>query len=134
MRITIHSKHGRMIWFRECLTDQPLGMTSEAYRCDGTLTAIIEALSEALDQAISQSCGALEVSNIVTDICAPATQIDHRIPVATVGHGNPCRQIFIESAKVAKLSALAIVLKVGIVHDEDVALMRTFHNDNVARI
>jgi len=46
--------------------------------------------------------------------------------------GNPSRKLSKESSKIPVLFLPTIVLKIGVVHDENVALMGAFDNDNVA--
>lgn len=132
VRVSIHLDR-ELAWYRDCLTDQPCGMTSEAYHLDGTQDRIVAALSEALHQAEGE-LGRPSITDVGADICPPAAKINDGVPISRVRHSNVCGEHLGEAAIKFVLPATPIVLKVRIIHYEHVALMRAVNDNNVARI
>lgn len=134
MRVSIHSDRGELLWFRECLADQPFGMTSEAYLRDGTQPQIVSALKEALTESDGQLASRFEIPDVVTNVRLPTAQIDRCVPITRMRDFNPSRQHPVEAAVHLVPASIAKMLVIDVVHDPDVALMRAFHNDNVAGV
>lgn len=85
LRIVVETIDGELLWERAA----GQGMTSAAYREDGTLVAIVAALEGALSQARGE-LGA-DYLHPVTDVGAAAAEIERDVPGAVVRHGNSGR-------------------------------------------
>lgn len=81
LTVSISDPCGAVIWsYRDGRC--PEGQTATVYLIDGTQQRIVDALLTALAEARGQLGRAPNVLNIVPDVCATATQIDNRVPVA----------------------------------------------------
>jgi len=121
-----------LVWFRECLTDQPFGLTSEAYRLDGTQDRIIAALREALAEAEAQLCCRFQIVDAVPDICSPAAEIDRDVPIVGMRDHDARGEHLVESPIKVVPTSSSVAMKVGVIHDPHVALVRAGDNDNIA--
>lgn len=83
--VNVCDENGKVIWYRFLRDGHGGGMTSRDYIADGTQHGIIEMLAEALDQARAE-ISALDVANVVSDIGATSTQVNHRVPMSIGGH------------------------------------------------
>ena len=89
-------------------------------------------MTEALWYARTELGCRLEVADVVADGRTTASKVNHCVPITAMRDGNPSRKLSKESSKIPVLFLPTIVLKIGVVHDENVALMGAFDNDNVA--
>lgn len=78
----------------------------------------------------------LQIMNVVTDICLPATKVDGDVPIPLVRHNKPRRKTPKESAAATMLKAgpTTIVAEIVVVGQVDVTLMRAVNNDDIARM
>ena len=130
MKVCLFSGADELLWSRDA--ENNCGITSTNYLRDGTQCAIVGALVEALDQAVCELGGALQIIDAVTDIRPAAAKIDCRIPVSIVRDGDSRREHLEAAAVEAMAFARAKVLKVDVIHHADIALMGAADNDNIA--
>lgn len=86
MLVSVHDDNGECIWNFD--REHMHGMTSVAFRYDGTLQRIILALSCAINQAAFEALLVPHYSEGVSDSGTSASEVDDSVPVPAVGNAN----------------------------------------------